>query len=421
VRLVHLTASTFFGGPERQMLGLAKAMPEHVRTTFASFSEGGRCSAYLDQVRAHGFPTTPLITDFPRVLGTIGEVAGLLRDTACDVLLCHGYKANMLGRLAARRVGIPAIAVSRGWTGETRKVKLYEWLDRRHLRFMDHVVCVSEGQATKVRRWCRVPASRVSVIRNSARLAAFERRDPGARDRLLGFFGQGEAPAEPHSAGNPGSAGALPSRNTSGVSQVVLAAGRLSPEKGFGVLVEAAATICKQNPGAGIVLFGEGVLREELESRVAALGLAGRFLLPGFRTDLDSLIGAADVVVLPSFTEGLPNVALEASAAGVPVVATAVGGTPEAVTDGVSGFLVQPGQPMKIAQRVGELLRDPELRAKFGAAGQKRMRMLFTFESQAAAYLELIRTMIGKTPHSVAATRRGAPEAEPIRVAAKHH
>jgi glycosyltransferase involved in cell wall biosynthesis len=379
VRLVHLTSSTFFGGPERQMLGLAGVMPDHVCTTFASFPEGGRCAAFLDEVRAQGFRALGLANDFPRVRAALRGLTALLRDTSCDVLLCHGYKAHVLGRLAARRVGIPAVAVSRGWTGETRKVKLYEWLDRRHLRFMDHVVCVSDGQAEKVRKWCRVPASRVTVIRNSARLAAFETRDPSARDRLLALFPSG-----------------------GGVSRVVLAAGRLSPEKGFGVLVEAAATICRDNPGAGVVLFGEGALRGDLERRVAELGLAGRFVLPGFRTDLDSLIGAADVVALPSFTEGLPNIALEASAAGVSVVATAVGGTPEAVADGVSGFLVPPGRPERIAPKVGELLRDAGLRERFGAAGRERMRTLFTFDAQAAAYLKLLSSLC-PTPVEVAA------------------
>jgi glycosyltransferase involved in cell wall biosynthesis len=175
-------------------------------------------------------------------------------------------------------------------------------------------------------------------------------------------------------------------------AQIVLAAGRFSPEKGFGVLVEAAATICRENASAGVVLFGEGPLRSTLERRVAELGLRGRVVLPGFRTDLDSLIGGADVVVLPSYTEGLPNVALEASAAGVPVVATAVGGTPEAIADGVNGALVPPGQPASIARKVGELLRDTNLRARFGAAGRARMRALFTFQAQAAAYLRLLRT-----------------------------
>ncbi|HEY1189030.1 MAG TPA: glycosyltransferase [Gemmata sp.] len=374
MNLVHLTASTFFGGPERQMLGLALALPETVRTTFATFPEGGCGGAFLAEVRKHGFPTVPLKNDFPRLFSTVREVTELLRAAACDVLICHGYKAHVLGRLAARRAGIPAVAVSRGWTGETRKVKVYEWIDRRHLALMDHVVCVSEGQAEKVRRWCRVPTNRLSVIRNSARLGAFENPDPSARGRLMSFF---------------------PSGTT--VSRVVVGAGRFSPEKGFGVLVDAAATICRENGAAGAVLFGEGPLRGELERRVADLGLTGRVVLPGFRTDLDSLIGAADVVVLPSYTEGLPNVALEASAAGVPVVATAVGGTPEAIADTVNGFLVPPGSPPALAAKVGELLRDPSLCARFGAAGRARMRERFTFRAQADAYLRLLRAL---TPRS---------------------
>ena len=419
MNLVHLTASTFFGGPERQMLGLALAMPDAVRTTFATFPEGGRGGAFLDEVRQHGFATAPLKNDFPKVFATAREVEELLRATACDVLVCHGYKAHMLGRFAARRAGVPAVAVSRGWTGETRKVKLYEWLDRRHMGLMDHVVCVSDGQAEKVRKWCRVRAGGMSVIRNSARLGAFENADPAARARLLRFFaplgltsplegevggasptGGGASRADgltpsppPAAARRPPPPGGRSEEKRGAISQIVLGAGRFSPEKGFGVLVEAASVICRENASAGVVLFGEGPLRGDLERRVADLGLTGRVVLPGFRTDLDSLIGGADVVVLPSYTEGLPNVALEASAAGVPVVATAVGGTPEAIADGASGFLVPPGQPAAIALRVGLLLRDPSLRARFGDAGRARMRDQFTFQAQAAAYLRLLHTL----------------------------
>jgi glycosyltransferase involved in cell wall biosynthesis len=361
------------------MLGLAEALSESVHTTFISFPEDGQCAAFLDEVRQRGFPARSLMNDFPRVRATLHELTSFLRATACEVLLCHGYKAHLLGRLAARRVGIPAVAVSRGWTGETRKVKLYEWLDRRHLRLMDHVVCVSDGQAEKVRRWCRVPATRLSVIRNSARLAAFEKSNPAARDQLRAFF-----------------------PSASGVSRFVVAAGRLSPEKGFSVLIDAAATIAREHPDAGVILFGEGALRETLEAQIAKRGLTHRVVLPGFRQNLDSLISAADVVVLPSFTEGLPNIALEASAAGVPLVATAVGGTPEVVAAGETGFLVPPGHAEPIAARVGELLRDSTLRARMGAAGRARMRELFTFEAQAQAYLRLFRSLCS-TPIDVAA------------------
>ena len=359
MNVVHLTSSTFFGGPERQMLGLAAALPASARTTVVSFAEGGRCRAFLAEAERQGAGAVALGHDFPRVAAAVGELAGVLRDRQADLLLCHGYKANVLGRVAARRVGIPAVAVSRGWTAEDRKVRAYEWLDRRHLPLMDHVVCVSDGQAAKVRWWCRVSESQLSVIRNAARFADAE----PDRHTLRGF---------------------LPA-----VSNIVVAAGRLSPEKGFDVLIEAAAEVIRVEPATGFVLFGEGPLRSDLERRVADRGLADRVVLPGFRADLDSLLPAADVVVLPSFTEGLPNVALEASAAGVPVVATAVGGTPEVVADGETGFLVPPGDPAALADKLLCLLRDPALRSRMGAAGRRRMRERFTFAAQAKAYLDL--------------------------------
>lgn len=376
--VVHLTSSTFYGGPERQMLGLAGTLPGSAQTAFVSFPEGGRCAAFLDVVRSAGFPAVPLQTDFPKLRAVTAELTATLRELRCDVLLCHGYKANLLGRVAAGRVGVPAVAVSRGWTWEDRRVRLYEWLDRRHLRLMDHVVAVSEGQADRVRRWCGIPAGRLSVIRNSARLEAFTATKP-ARRPLLSCF-----PVD------------------STVSRVVVAAGRLSPEKGFGVLIEAVAPLLAADRGVGVVIFGDGVLRSELERQVRDRGLVGRVVMPGFRTDLDALLAAADVVALPSFTEGLPNVALEASAAGVPVVATAVGGTPEVVADGETGFLVPAGRPDRLRDRLAQLLSDHALRAALGGAGRTRMRAEFTFEAQAAAYLSLF-ARLRPAPAAVAA------------------
>lgn len=368
--VIHLTSSTFFGGPERQMLGLAEALPDSVRNAFVSFPEDGKCEAFLAEARDRGFEGIRLQSDSPKIVAAVAELTDRLRDTSCEILLCHGYKANIIGRIATRRAGIPAVAVSRGWTGEDRRVRLYEWLDRRAYRQMDHIVCVSDGQARKVRRWCRVPADRITVVRNSARLEAFSQPDPAARAELLRCF-----------------------PDASGIDHIVLAAGRLSPEKGFFVLLEAAASLLGADRSTGVVLFGEGPLRAGLEQRTAELGLRDRFVMPGFRSDLDRLIAAADVVVLPSFTEGLPNVALEASAAGVTVVATDVGGTPEVVADGETGILVPPGEPTVLAARISELLRNPVLRGRLGAAGRQRMRDHFTFEAQASAYSRLFATL----------------------------
>jgi len=369
MHLVHLTASTFFGGPERQMLGLADALPLGFRSTYLSFNEDCRCMMFLDRVKAAGHHGARLRNDTPHLQSAIQELEDFLRAHEASVLISHGYKSNLLGRIAARRAGIPIVAVSRGWTGENMKVRFYESLDRVNLRHMDAVVAVSKGQARKVRQ-AGVPARMITIIRNAARLDAFRTRDPEFRNKLRQLAGASDG------------------------DKIVLAAGRLSPEKGFATLVEAAALSRQAGNAHRYVLFGEGVERPMLEQRIAALGLNGHFILAGFRDDLDRWLPWADVVVLPSFTEGLPNVALEAAAAGVPVVATAVGGTPEVVRDGQTGYLVPPGNPQALSARIVELCHNDLLRVRLGAAGRQFMHDHFSFASQARAYQRLLARLV---------------------------
>lgn len=367
MNLVHLTASPFFGGPERQMLGLGMALQERHRSVYLSFAERGLARSFLDQLTRHGLEARELAMNFPRVGAAIDEVASHLRDARADVLFCHGYKADVIGWRAARRVGVPVVAVSRGWTGATWKVHCYEWLDRACLFAMDAVVCVSEGQAARVRK-LGVPRRHVRVIRNAIDIERFQHIDPEARPSLERLF-----PRKPR--------------------WLIAAAGRFSPEKGFPVLVEAAAQVCQAFPDAGLVLFGDGPQRGMMEGRIAQLGLQERLLLPGFRADLDRLLSAFDLLVLPSFTEGLPNIALEGSAARVPIVATAVGGTPEIVRDQENGLLVPAGDPHLLAERIARLLSLPELRRSMGERGRHLVEREFSFAGQARRYCDLVETL----------------------------
>jgi glycosyltransferase involved in cell wall biosynthesis len=363
LRLVHLTSSRFFGGPERQMLGLAKALPNDCQTVFASFGEGGRCEAFLDLVRSAGFVGRRLIHDTPHLFAARKEIAALIREFRADLLLCHGYKADLVGRPAARIAGIPVVAVSRGWTGENFKVRWYDRIDRLFLHRMDRVVCVSERQAEKVRA-AGVHDFKVRVIRNAARPDAFRDSDPAMRRHMESLF--------PRSG-----------------SRIVLMAGRLSPDKGFHVLIDAIPAVLAKAPDARFIICGDGVQRHELERQVVSLGLKDVVVFAGFRNDLDSWMPNADLFVLPSFTEGLPNVLLEAHASGVPVVATAVGGSPELVVDGETGWLVPPGVRPALAAGMIRLLCDDSRRRQMGLAAQARVREHFTFEVQARGYLEL--------------------------------
>jgi glycosyltransferase involved in cell wall biosynthesis len=366
--VAHLTASTFYGGPERQMLGLARQLPPQIGSVFLSFSEGRRCEAFLAAAREQGHEALALVRDTPRLWSAARELTKELGRLEAEVLCCHGYKADLIGRLAARRLAIPVVAVSRGWTAESWKVRIYEALDRFHLRFMDRVVCVSEGQAERVRR-AGVCPERVVVIRNAIDPERFADVDLRYCQQLQDFF-----PA--------------PRRC------IVGAAGRLSPEKGFEVFVRAAQRIAARDRSVGFVHFGGGPLREELARRVESAGLQETFVFAGHRPDLDQFLPFLDLMVLPSFTEGLPNVVLEAFAAGVPVVATAVGGTPEVVEDGVNGYLVPSGDDEALARRILDALESEERRQFMGRRGGERVRRDFTFAAQARAYCRLFAELV---------------------------
>jgi glycosyltransferase involved in cell wall biosynthesis len=367
MRVVHLMASPFYGGPERQVLGLARHLPSEVTTAFLSFAERGLAQAFLDEARQHQFEAKALVYNTPRFFACVREVADELRRLKADIVCTSGYKPDLIGWRAARRVGIPVASISHGWTGATWKVRVYESLDRCILRRLDAVVCVSKAQAEKV-RVAGVPEATIVTIQNAIGEDAFVEPNTEARAEMAGWFAQ-------------------PPR------WIVGAAGRLSPEKGFNVLIDAAASVIGQLPEAGFVIFGDGPLRQELKSQVGACGLQGRFVFAGFRKDLPRYLPNLDLGVMSSYTEGLPVALLEMGAAGVPNVATAVGGIPEVIDDGTSGLLVPPGDAAALAKPIGALLAYEPRRVAMGNAARERVRRDFSFAAMARQYHELFKKL----------------------------
>jgi glycosyltransferase involved in cell wall biosynthesis len=322
----------------------------------------------MNEVRKHGHEGVLLRHNFPHVAACIREVAGELRRLEADILCCSGYKPDVLGWGASRLARVPVLSVSHGWTAASWKVCAYELLDRLLLRRMDAVVCVSRGQAEKVRRaW--VPEAKITVIQNAIGEEAFVRPDLEIRAELTGWFAQ-------------------PPR------WVVGAAGRLSPEKGFAVYIDAAARVTRSHPETGFVLFGDGPLRARLERQIAERGLLGRFVLAGFREDLSRFLSSFDVGVLSSFTEGLPVTLLELCAAHVPVVATSVGGIAEVIEDGRTGRLAPAGDAAALADCIVGLLDDAEGREAMGRAARARVRNEFSFERLGQRYYEVFERLL---------------------------
>ena len=181
-------------------------------------------------------------------------------------------------------------------------------------------------------------------------------------------------------------------------SEVILGtAGRLIPLKGIEFLLSAAAALRGEFPDLRVEIAGSGPERPELEQRIARLGLTARVEFLGWIDDLHTVLPRWDVFVMPSLEEGFPLAALEAMAAGLPVVASCVGGVPELVVDGNTGWLVPPGDAEALAARLRLLLRSPEERLTMGANARARVRDHFSLAQMTENFGKLYDELLGET------------------------
>jgi len=265
------------------------------------------------------------------------------------LLHAHDYKSLVLAVLAAAVARVPVVATFHGDTGHSRSVLAYELLARRCARWTSGVAATSEELAARIRACSSgVP---VQVIPNGLRIG----RRPGIAEREAARAQLGLSPD----------------------AQVVAFLGRLSAEKAPGVLLRAA-----RNTRTTVLFAGDGPLRSALEREAA--GTSTRFL--GFVPDVGPVLAAADVLALPSRTEGLPMAVLEAMAAGVPVVASTVGSLPEVLGEG-AGLLVPPADAAALRAAL-ERLTDADLRTSLATAARARVEARYGAEAMARSYLE---------------------------------
>jgi glycosyltransferase involved in cell wall biosynthesis len=374
-RLLVVITLAEIGGAQSYVASLLPALRTAFDVVVAAHGDGPLRAAARDA----GVRFVPLV-HVRRPLSPVEDVRGflellaLVRRERPDVLHANSSKAGILGRLAATVARVPVrVFTVHGWafrahTGAT--ARLYLWADRLLDPVTAMTICVarSDLDAGIRARTCR--PGRATVIRNGVALDV-----PQAR---------------------PGDDGPL---------RAVTVA-RLRRPKDVMTLVRAIALLPPGSARATIV--GDGPEREVLADEIRRLGVGGAVDLAGERDDVADMLAAADVFVLPTLSEGLPMSVLEAMAAGLPVVAAAVGGVPELVDDGETGLLVPPGRPDAMAAALGRLAADPALRRRLGAAGRRRAEAHFDFEACRRAHVELYRELLAardarafRSPHRV--------------------
>ncbi|HSB79097.1 MAG TPA: glycosyltransferase, partial [Candidatus Methylomirabilis sp.] len=354
-RIRVLQFSTLFavGGTERHILTLAEGLD---RSRFElHFGCLKRRGEFLGRIEALRVP----LEEYPihRLYGrrTLREqlrFARYLRHNRIQIVHTYNFYANVFAIPAARLAGVPVIVASIRDTGIYLAA-----LQRRVQRAMCRAAGCILVNSMAVRRWLIAggyPPEKIVVIRNGVDLSRFQAATPHGRLRQeLG----------------------LPDRGP-----LVAVLSRLTPSKGIDYFLEAAAILAPRFPAARFLIVGEGEHRQALEGRAASLGIGPRVRFSGVRLDVPEILSEVAVSVLPSLSEGFPNILLESMAEGVPVVATAVGGNAEAVEDGVTGLLVPARDSRALARAIGLLLENPALAARFVEAGRQRMRERFSQE-----------------------------------------
>lgn len=276
-----------------------------------------------------------------------------LRRNPVDLMMLLTAVPNIWGKLVGRLAGVPVIVSNCRGGAPQRQHEAWLW------PLAKHIICNSPAEAEILTGSYGIPAARVTVILNGVDQEFFQ--SPRA------------APSGP---------------------PVILSVGRLEPAKDQNILIEAFRLVAADHPEAQLRLVGNGSRREQLISLAASYDLAGRVqVFPG-RTDLRPLFQEASVFALSSLEEGLPNVVLEAMVAGLPVVATRVGGLPEVVKPGRTGWLVPPRDVPALAAALSHLLSDPETSQAFGRAGREQAVRDFSLASMARSHEEIFMSLV---------------------------
>jgi glycosyltransferase involved in cell wall biosynthesis len=365
IRIVHVVLQLEAGGMERLLVDVARhADRKRFALEFVAIERGGRIAAEIESL---GWPVTVLgVRSGVRPL-LVGRLMELFRSMRADVVHTHNTKPLLYAAPAARLGGIRGVVHSRHGQrhGATPRQNL---LFRGVSRCADRVVCVSHEVAACCQREGVRPEA-LRVIWNGIDLERFK----AAR------------------------------RMPNGPAVYV---GRLTPEKDVATLLRAAARVVEEISEFRLVIAGAGACEVELKALARELNLRGSVEFLGDVCDVPRLLSGASMLVLASRTEGLPLSVLEAMASGLPVVATRVGGTPEAVLDGETGILVESGDDTTLAAAILRVWRDAALGERLGLAGRRRAAECFGVRDMVARYEALYEDVL-----------RGAGVAEEARAA----
>jgi glycosyltransferase involved in cell wall biosynthesis len=383
-RHIHLLAileASTVTGPAKNLLDFCRASKNLaegpiIDTSIITFERvgRGRCDSQVGEnvfiqeslrtgIAVHCIPER--YTFDTRVMSCLKK---LIHDLCPDIIQTHGLKSHFLVRACGGHKNRVWVAFHHGYTLSTIRRAMLAHLDRWSLLAASQVITVSKAFAKQLSAR-GIPSSKIVVLHNSVDV-----------NRL--HSGTLETPANSIALGQ--------STKEKGL-KLILSVGRLSREKGFPDLIDAVRHLKDMRPELSfkLLIVGEGQERSTIEQMIRRLGLEQEVCPVGYTRSVSPYYDMADVVAIPSWTEGSPNVLLEAMAAGIPVVATAVGGIPEIVTSGETALLVPPRDPIALANALDRLLHDPPFAMAIATRAQVLVRERYSIPARVTALVHL--------------------------------
>jgi len=376
IKVLVFVTSFHLGGSERQAVELVKNLDR--RSFEPSIACLRREGPLLEDLRGKvdhipGFPLTAFYN--PSALRQARHFYRFLGESRPDVVQCFDFYANIFVTPAARLAGVPVILTARRDEAVIKsrlQLAVEAWCHRR----ATGVVINADALKSRLVTMHGIDPGRVWSVHNGLDVERFDSLG-SAYQSQYGFL-----------------------RDSAALTVAVIA--NLRPEKGHLNFLEAARLVSHRLPAVKFLIIGDGPMRQRIESRIKELRLEETVRMTGAITHIPSALKWIDIAVLPSVAnEGFPNAVMEAMASGLSVVATDTGGTRELIIDGYTGFLTSPGNPAALADRLGTLIDDADLRKKMGERGRFRIVTEFTTEKMARRFEQLYRNLLASSTRSL--------------------
>ena len=372
VNLLYVIQNDQFGGGERGFSQLIRGLDPRIFKVFVATTMAGR---FYQEIRDAGATVINIPFGRLEVVRILNRLVPLINDENIQLIHSQGARADFFARIAGRLGKVPGIVSTiqmpvEGFNVSWPRKLVYVMLDRFSERFVDRFIVVSHALNEHLSKNRRIAGNKIALIYNGVELDTLNYSREKTANIRKEF-------------------------NISPDSPLIAAAGRMVWQKGFEYFIRTIPKVVYDIPEAKFLLVGDGPLRTNLESLARDLKVDNTLLFTGFRSDIQELLAAIDILTIPSILEGFPMITLEAMAMATPIVATQIQGMTEQISNGKEGILVPPKNSEALAAGLLRMITDKSLASKLSLAARRRAEKFFSVEQMVSktqnVYLSLLK------------------------------